>query len=501
MKKCILLLLFAAGAVLAAHALQVPAEEPPEAFVITPGFDYDLAGSGAGYYFFDTTEPSDPIFRYWWFHQFGSKGWADNDAYWTTTTYFDVRFCGVDYPAGSTLYVGSNGMVGFAEADMDEPINQEIPDTATPNALIAGWWDDLDGSEGGNIWIDSVEKDGVEALAITYQPQYFVDSSPDDPIKFQIQIYAQEYPDTNNRIELQYFDTIGDSWRDGGASATIGLENQDGTEAALYSFDQAVLSDVFGIRFVDQLVYDSRIGSFDLLEPPDGTEISIGDHVIFSWEEPEYGGDGDLTFYMLFADNPELTDPYELNVGSSTHKEIIFGTIGLEPGLWYWSVRCEEPLLGNTRMAESAWTFNLIEEIDGTAPQVTGQHPADGDTDVPAGWDLVFHATDDMSGVDTSTIVFTCQDSSRSEGGAALRAGGPNGLIPGVLTIDDADPLNVVCTFNPDEPLPADTITCTVAAGLADEAGNATDSDITWSFKVHGADVTETTWGSIKAQF
>ncbi|HUT97686.1 MAG TPA: Ig-like domain-containing protein [bacterium] len=501
MKKCILLLLFAVAAVFAANALHAPAEEPPEAFVITPGFEDNVAGSGAGYYFFDTTEPSDPIFRYWWFHQWGSQGWADNDAYWTTTIPFDVRFCGVDYPAGSPLYVGSNGMVGFTEAGMDEPINQELPDSAAPNAIIAGWWDDLDGSSGGNIWLDLDSHDGVQALAITYQPQYFADSAPSDPIKFQIQIYEQEYPGTNNRIEVQYFDVIGDSWRDSGASATIGLENQGGTEAALYSFEQAVLSDVFGIRFVDQLLYDSRIGPFDLLAPPDGTEITIGDRVTFRWGEPAYEGEGDLTYYMLFADNPELTDPYELNVGSSTHKDIVFGTIGLDPGIWYWSVRCEESLLGNTRMADSVRSFTLIEELDSTPPQVSGQSPPHGQTEVPSDVNISFHATDDMSGVDTSTIVFTCHDSSPSAGGAVLRAGGSNTLISGTLTINDADPLDVICTFDPDQLLPPDTITCTVSAGLADTAGNATDRNIIWSFKVHGAGVENTTWGALKAQF
>jgi|GEM_PF-1618804 len=501
MKKCILLLLFTVPVVFAAGALRAPDEGSPGAFVITPGFEDNIAGSGAGYYFFDTTEPSDPIFRYWWFHQWGSQGWADNDAYWTTSVPFDVRFCGVDYPAGSTLYVGSNGIVGFAEAGMDDPINQELPDPAPPNAVIAGWWDDLDGTEGGNIWLDTDSHEGVQALAITYQPQYFADSSPVDPIKFQIQIYEQEYPGTNNRIELQYFDTFGDSWRDGGASATVGLEDATGSEAALYSFEQPVLSDVFGIRFVDELLYESQIGAFDLLTPPDGTEISIGERVTFSWQKPLYAGDGDLTFIMLFADNPELTDAYELDVGSITHKEIVFGTIGLDPGLWYWSVRCEEPLLGNTRMADSVWTFNLIEELDTTAPQVSGQHPADGAVDVPPGWDLVFHVTDDMSGVDTSTVVFTCEDSSRSEGGVALSPGDSNALIPGVLTFDESNPLDVVCTFDPDLPLPMDTITCTVAAGLADEVGNATVQDITWSFRVRGAGVAETTWGAIKAQY
>lgn len=502
MKKCIFLVGISVLAAFAANAALSPVEGPSGAFVITPGHEYNLVGSGGGYCFLDTTEPTDPIFRYWWFHQWGSQGWADNDAYWTTTTHFDVRFCGVDYPSGSTLYVGSNGLLGFIVDGMDEPVNQELPDPTLPNSVIAGWWDDLDGTEGGNIWIDRVEKDGVQALAITYQPQYFFDAPPVDPIKFQIQIYEQEYPNANNRIEFHYWDVIGDSWRDSGASATIGLENADGTDAALYSFDQAVLSNILGIRFVDQLVYESQLGPFDLLEPPDGTEITIGDRVIFRWERPSYEGDGELTFYILFADNPELTDPEELDVGSSSFKEIVFGTFGLDPGLWYWSVQCEESLMDNTRMADSVWSFDLVEVTDDTPPRVTGQNPSDGATGVPPGRNIIFHVVDDISGVDTSTIDFTCESASRSGGGAVLSIGaGANALILGQLDINDSNPLNVVCTFDPDLPLPKDTITCTVTAGLADMYGNSTTQDITWSFDVQGSGVEESSWGAIKAVF
>jgi hypothetical protein len=499
MKKCVILLAIAVAASFSANTVRAPDDGSPGAFVITPGFEYNLVGSGAGYYFLDSNEPVDPPFRYWWFRHFGSTSWADNDAYWSTFVHFDVRFCGVDYPSGSTLYVGSNGIIGFIEEGMDDPINQELPDPTPPNAVIAGWWDDLDGTE-GHIWVDRKEKDGVQALAITYQPQYFVDSSPDDPIKFQLQIYEQEYAGTNNRIEFHYFDTVGDSWRDAGASATIGMENADGTEAALYSFEQQILEDLFGIRFIDELVYQSQIGSFDLLAPEDGVELTIGDRVTFRWEMPTYEGDGDLTFIMLFADNPDLTDPVELDVGSNNFKEIVFGTFGLDPGLWYWSVRCEESLLGNTRLADSVWTFTLIEETDESPPRVTGQNPANGDTGVPPETNITFHVTDDMSGVDTSTIDFTCADSSL--GGTSLSVGAaPNALIPGQLTIDDADLLDVICTFDPDTPLPKDTITCTVAAGLADRDGNATPQDVAWSFDVMGSEVRETSWGQIKAEF
>ena len=452
MKRCVSALLAVAAATLAASALRAPEDS---GYAAAPLYGDSHWGSDGGYYFFDSTEPSDPIFRYWWFYHAGSTGWADNDAYWTTYVHFDVRFFGVDYPAGSTLYVGSNGLVGFVEEGMDEPINQRLPDPEPPNGLIAGWWDDLDGSQGGNIHLDRKEKDGVRALAITYQPQYFADGAPADPIKFQIQIYEQEHPGTNNRIEVHYYDVYGDSWRDEGNSATVGLESPDGSQAALYSYDEPVLTDLLGVRFIDQRVHDSQLGPFDLLAPPDGSEITIGQRVVFRWERPTYAGDGELNFRLIFADNPELTNPVaELNAGSSNFKEVIFGSFGLDPRTWYWSVKCTESTLGITRWAKSVWSFNLVEVQDDTPPWVTGQHPADGASDVPVSSDIIFHAADDLSGVETSSIVFTCE--SAGPGGRATKPGGTNGLIPGQLDIDDSDPLDVVCVFNPDEPLPPD---------------------------------------------
>jgi len=69
--------------------------------------------------------------------------------------------------------------------------------------------------------------------------------------------------------------------------------------------------------------------------------------------------------------------------------------------------------------------------------------------------------------------------------------------------IDDSVIWDVVCTFTPDSDLPySETITCTVAAGLADHAGNETEDDAVWSFETREEPrVTDTTWGQIKALY
>ena len=125
--------------------------------------------------------------------------------------------------------------------------------------------------------------------------------------------------------------------------------------------------------------------------------------------------------------------------------------------------------------------------------------------------DIVFHCVDDISPVDTDTIVFTVEDQSRRSGGRALGSDShlavlqvnphPTGEISGTLDIDDTDPLDVLCTFTPDEDLPVDLIRCTVAAGLADSKGNEMQEDFVWTFSTGNYGVEQTTWGAIKAEF
>jgi len=156
--------------------------------------------------------------------------------------------------------------------------------------------------------------------------------------------------------------------------------------------------------------------------------------------------------------------------------------------------------------SQSEWgaAYDFLFTLEGTMgggddvpPAVSGQDPADGAVDVPLDSDIVFHATDDNSGIDTATIDFTAADTTLS--GGALTMVSPLADISGTLDVDDTDPLDVICTFTADADLPADTITCTVAGSLADNAGNTMGSDEVWSFDTVGADVEPASWGQIKS--
>ncbi|MCX7022405.1 MAG: Ig-like domain-containing protein, partial [bacterium] len=164
---------------------------------------------------------------------------------------------------------------------------------------------------------------------------------------------------------------------------------------------------------------------------------------------------------------------------------------------------------GNETSQDIVWDFTTEDEPgeDYLPPEVTGLNPADGAEGVPVVTKIIFRVVDDISGVDVETIKFAAQDTSKNAHNFALAfsVGGPSptGVISGVLYIDDIDPLDVLCKFTPDSDLPyADTITCTVAAGLADALGNETLQDIVWSFRTENKPgVQNCTWGEIKALY
>jgi hypothetical protein len=156
--------------------------------------------------------------------------------------------------------------------------------------------------------------------------------------------------------------------------------------------------------------------------------------------------------------------------------------------------------VGNEMGEDFVWIFSTTYTDDTEPPFVSGLNPDDGEESVPPRANIVFICCDYISGIDVTTIDFTARDSSLSSiSNTALES--YNGIIDGILVIDDSDLCWVTCTFEHHKPLPlGDTITCTVDGCLADLWGNVMGADFTWSFQVSEEQVDETTWGEVKAR-
>jgi hypothetical protein len=174
---------------------------------------------------------------------------SGDDSYSTTTLPFDFEFFGVQYYAGRTIYVSTNGYMDFGSPNTDHTdySNDNIPSTTDPENYVAPFWDDLRlwSGDGAAIYVDTGVSAGhaymvIEWYNIAHYYHYFDGAG----LTFEVILWD------NNVIDFRYGDvTCGSSSYNYGRSATVGLENQDGSDGALYSYNTASLVSGMNIRF------------------------------------------------------------------------------------------------------------------------------------------------------------------------------------------------------------------------------------------------------------
>jgi hypothetical protein len=362
MHKVLFFILLVSVSVFAAATLSVQEESTSTPAVVTalhPEFSHLIFGDGAGYYFWDSHEASPWAPVYNWRTPHNPQGWHGDDTHWTVSTPFAIKFCDINHAAGSNFYVGSNGILGFTESGMDVPINQNLPSTTAPNNLIAAFWDNLSGYSNGDIYVETAGSAPTRKLVITYSPWFFYDAGA-DPIEFQILIYEAPLDTVNNSVELRYKDVIGDSWRDNGLSATVGLESSGGTDAVQYSYNQEIISNQLAILFVDTHWVDDQMGDFNLLTPENGAQYEPGDTVHFTWEEPEYSGHGEVSYTLYIADNEDFNNPKVFDRGGLSSFDYIYGDD--DTGYYWWKVFAEESDIGISEWCNDVFDFVVTGE-------------------------------------------------------------------------------------------------------------------------------------------
>ena len=172
----------------------------------------------------------------------------------------------------SYLCISTNGVIGLTNSSTtcDSALttftNPDMPGAAAPNNIIAPYWDDLEvsGVSGGGGFTCSVKiftvtpsltgapynqqpydisymsKSGFKIFVISYENVlHYNDTGKADPLSFQILLY-----EGSNHIVFQYKDVRTATTFGGGKSATIGVENSDGTIAKKFSYCTACATNV-----------------------------------------------------------------------------------------------------------------------------------------------------------------------------------------------------------------------------------------------------------------
>ncbi len=166
---------------------------------------------------------------------------ADNGTY--VSLPFGFPFYNQTY---NQVQIASNGFFTFSDAlgSIGGWSNQDIPSSTDPNNLIAPLWDDLEPQNGDGVYLYST-------------PEYIIVQYNDIPAytgtgnaTFQAIIYA------NGNIKFQYKDVMNYA---GLNKSTVGLENEDGTDALQIVFNNTYVKDGLAVLIKSPFV----IGSVD----------------------------------------------------------------------------------------------------------------------------------------------------------------------------------------------------------------------------------------------
>jgi hypothetical protein len=153
-----------------------------------------------------------------------------DDASLQVTLPFPFTFYGVAY---TTAYVNTNGYLNFKDG-YSIVYNRNIPRMGYPDDTIFAFWDDLKVNPDASVRTEVRGTAPKRQFVIEWRNVTFSDDNT-KRIDFEIVLHEK------GAILLQYRN-IDDDPREKGSSASIGLENEDGTAGVQYSFNTAALN-------------------------------------------------------------------------------------------------------------------------------------------------------------------------------------------------------------------------------------------------------------------
>jgi subtilase family protein/HYDIN/CFA65/VesB family protein/fervidolysin-like protein len=190
------------------------------------------AGAGGpdlfGYRWVDSDDPFGPTYVWSDISGTGSVAMAtgDDESSGPFALGFSFPFYGAEY---TEFNVCSNGFISLTDASTAYG-NQPLPAVGAPGNLIAPFWDDLDVADGTVYY----QYDGARMIVQWEGVSHYGEGGP---YSFQ----ALLYPD--GTIEYQY-NSIGEP----SASATVGLQNSNGTDGLHVAFNTAYVVDGLAVQ-------------------------------------------------------------------------------------------------------------------------------------------------------------------------------------------------------------------------------------------------------------
>jgi Trypsin-like peptidase domain len=201
----------------------------------------------------------------------------------------------------SQLYIGSNGIVGFASPGMQSSSNSTLPSNVLPNGVIAWLWDDLDPDNlvngNGHTYYDTAA--GRCVISFYNYPEF--QAGAGDVITAQLVLK----PDGS--VLLQYY-TIGGGFDV--SNCTVGIENADGTDGLTIAHASLFLHPNLAVRISPpESWFSLKSHSFTIL--PATADTIIYEFDATGLDTGTYAGS--LTISSNDGDESSITIPVELS--------------------------------------------------------------------------------------------------------------------------------------------------------------------------------------------
>lgn len=268
------------------------------------------------------------------------SGYTNNGSYGPLNIGFSFTYFGNSY---TQFYVSTNGLVMFGAGSVDGT-EDPIPSVSTPNNFIAPFWDDLVIDGTGNILYTTVGAAPNRKLIIQFRNMGFY------PFPAFFGTFSVVLYETTNTIQLQYrliVDKTSDKAH--GLSATIGLENVDGTAGVQYAYhDPAAIQTGKAISFTPagstytvnpNAVYDGVYlttnptlpePGITLLTAP-GTDAIIGSGYTFEWASASNAA----SYSLYISTTSDLSEAVTYSPGAN----LSYDVSGLQlDATYYWGV-------------------------------------------------------------------------------------------------------------------------------------------------------------------
>jgi subtilisin family serine protease len=265
-----------------------------------------------GYSWIDSNEADGPVYSWTDISTTGDVVDVAGDGNTEIALPFNFRFYGETY---DFVNVSANGFLTFGNeyGSFGGFSNQPIPTPSSPNAVIAPFWDDLEPSLGQVTMTSNPEK---VVIQYTNTTAFFAFTT----VTFQVHLYS------NGVIEYYYEDVENASFLE---SATVGIENQDGTDGLQAVFNDEYLENGLVVRISNETSFITGVAPVSgFISPGESVDItaSVSAEGLF---------DGTYLESLLISSNDPLAEQSEvvftLNVTGTPDFELITSELSFDP--------------------------------------------------------------------------------------------------------------------------------------------------------------------------